>query len=213
MTLYYETELGELYHGDCLEIMPELEPVDLVLTDPPYGINIKSHGQNFIGMTEIVGDGSHILYTWLDSLNLPLCAFYSPYRPPDIKWRSILVWSKGGHVGGGGDIATCWKRDFELIGVKNNLPLNGKRDISVLNYNAISPPPSGHVAEKPVALMVYLVKKIPATLVVDPFIGSGTTAIACERLKRKWIGIEIEEKYCEIAAKRIEQERKQLKLF
>ena len=50
-------------------------------------------------------------------------------------------------------------------------------------------------------------------LVLDPFLGSGTTAVACERLKRRWIGIEIEEKYCEIAKKRIEAERRQLKLF
>ena len=58
---------------------------------------------------------------------------------------------------------------------------------------------------------IELNKKISSVL--DPFIGSGTTAIACEQLNKKWIGIEIEEKYCEIAAKRIENERKQLKLF
>ena len=71
-----------------------------------------------------------------------------------------------------------------------------------------------HPTEKPFGLMVYCVK-FSRTIgtVLDPFIGSGTTAVACERLKRKWIGIEIEEKYCAIAVKRIEAERKQLKLF
>ena len=71
-----------------------------------------------------------------------------------------------------------------------------------------------HPAEKPISLMVWCIELSKSTgKIVDPFIGSGTTAIACERLNRRWIGIEIEEKYCEIAAKRIEKENQQLKLF
>jgi DNA modification methylase len=72
-----------------------------------------------------------------------------------------------------------------------------------------------HPTQKPIALMEYLIKTytIEGETILDFAAGSGITAIACERLKRKWTGIEISEKYCEIAAKRIEQERKQLKLF
>ena len=72
-----------------------------------------------------------------------------------------------------------------------------------------------HPTQKPVGLFMQILRKYSpeGEIILDPFLGSGTTAIACERLKRRWIGIEIEEKYCEIAAKRIEQERKQRKLF
>jgi len=104
---YYQEENITIYHGDCLEIMPQLEPVDLVLTDPPYGINHCSHGQIFLKSEKILGDDGLWAYDFLISLKKPLCCFYSPYNPPNIKWRNILVWSKGLQVGAGGDPSTC----------------------------------------------------------------------------------------------------------
>ena len=208
MKPYYDDGQITIYHGDCREILPTLGPVDLVLTDPPYGINHRSHGQLFREAIPILGDSNGSSYQWLDGLGLPLVAFYSPYAMPDIEWRSILVWVKGKHVGIGGDRETCWKRDFELIGVKRNHDLEGGRDSAVLMFNAVSPPPSGHVAEKPIGLMRYLVQKITRVdeTVLDPFMGSGTTLRAAKDLGRKAIGIEIEERYCEIAVKRLAQE-------
>lgn len=213
MKPYYETDFGKLYHGDCLEIMPYLDLVDLVLTDPPYGINHSSHGQRFKKAENINGDDSLWSYYFLNNLNKPLCAFFSPYNVPKIKWNNILVWNKGPQVGIGGDRKKCWKRDFEMIGIKNNPKLNGKRDSASLYFRALIEKPSGHFCEKPIGLIVYLLNKIPSSLVIDPFLGSGSTAIAAERLNKNWIGIEIEEKYCEVAANRIEKERSQLKLF
>lgn len=210
---YFRTDLGVLYNWDCLEIMPELDPFDLILTDPPYGINHSSHGQIFKTSTCIDGDNGLWAYSFLESLNKPLCTFFSPYQPPQIKWRSVLVWAKGPQVGAGGDPKTCWKRDIEMIGIINTPKLTGKRDSAVLRFNALVNKPTGHFCEKPINLMVYLALKIPSDVMVDPFLGSGTTAVACERLNRKWIGIEISEAYCEIAMKRIIQERQQLKLF
>jgi len=70
-----------------------------------------------------------------------------------------------------------------------------------------------HPTQKPVGLIGQLISANICDSILDPFLGSGTTAIACERLNKKWIGIEINEKYCEMAAKRIKSERKQLKLF
>ena len=210
---YYESSLGKLYHGSCEDILPEIEQVDLVLTDPPYGINHKSHNQLFKNAVPIKNDNDLWAYDYLISLNQPLCAFFSPYNPPKIKWRNVLVWNKGKQVGIGGDRETCWKRDIEMIGVINNPPLNGKRDSSVLNFNALVNKPSGHFCEKPLNLLIYLINKIPANIILDPFIGSGTTAIAAERLGRRWIGIEKELKYCEIAKQRIKNEASQLKLF
>ena len=211
----HKVEIGDatLYLGDCLEILPTLEPVDAVVTDPPYGIDHKHHGQRFKGATPIAGDDSAWAYEILDAYAECLVAFYSPFVPPNVEWRSVLVWATGGHVGAGGDRATCWKRDFELIGVKGNAPLNGGRDKAIRHYNALSPPPTGHFCEKPIALMEYLVGKLAEETILDPFMGSGTTGVACANLSRKFIGIEIEPKYFDIACERIEAAYAQGRLF
>jgi len=213
MKPYFETDLGKLYCGDCLDIMPQINGIDLIISDPPYGINHNSHGQRFKDSENIHGDNNLQAYYFLDSFDKPMCLFFSPYNQPKIDWNNILVWNKGPQVGIGGDRRKCWKRDFELIGIKNNPVLNGKRDSASLNFRAMVKKPSGHFCEKPLAIMSYLIFKIPSNMLLDPFIGSGTTAVACEELGRRWIGIEISEKYCEIAAKRIEHETQQLKLF
>lgn len=204
MKPYYEDDAVTIYHGDCREIVGGVR-FDLVVTDPPYGIHHKSHGQIFKSATPIYGDVDLWAYEWLDTLDVAVVAFFSPYRPPQTKWRSVLAWNKGAHVGGGGDPATCWKRDVEMVGVRNNPPLNGSRDSASLNYRALSPPPSGHFCEKPVDLVQYLVWKVPGDVILDPFMGSGTTLVAAKNLGRKAIGIEIEERYCEIAAQRCSQ--------
>lgn len=195
----------QLYYGDCAEILPHIGKVDAVVTDPPYGISHKSNGQLFRDATPIYGDEStNIAEAILGDLeDCQQVVFFSPYQPLKFKWRSVLVWSKGAHVGIGGDRETCWKRDAELIGVRNNKPLNGQRDSCVLQFNAVLPPPSGHFCEKPLALMEYLVSKIDAESILDPFMGSGTTGVAAVRLGRKFIGIEKEPKYFAIAKRRI----------
>ena len=208
MTPYYDHAGITIYHGDCLEILfSVIGSCDAVITDPPYGISHKSNGQWFVGANPIYGDESTDSAEWCRrvSFPLPIAMFFSPYSPL-VGWRNVLVWSKGLHVGIGGDREKCWKRDFELIGVENNADLEGGRDSSILSFNALSPPPSGHFAEKPVQLLQYLIIKLGAKSVLDPFMGSGTTLVAAKNLGRRAIGIEIEERYCEIAAKRLAQE-------
>ena len=202
-----------LYHGDCLEILPTLDKVDAVVTDPPYGIAHSSNGQRFKDASPIHGDSDTESYKWIDSLNLPTICFFSPYIETGIRWRSVLCWSKGAHVGIGGDRKTCWKRDFELIGVARNGPLNGGRDSAVLSFRALLQPPSGHFCEKPESLMIYLLNKLPHNTILDPFMGSGTTGVACANLGRKFIGIELERKYFDIACERIEAAQAQLRMF
>lgn len=200
-----------LYHGDCMDVLRQLPAgsVDAVVTDPPYGIAHASHGGRFRRAKRIAGDDSLALaaavYRWCKAGAVPLAMFFSPYRPPRTKWRSVLVWDKGAHVGIGGDRRTCWKRDFELLGVAFNRPLNGKRDSAVLAYPALLPPPTGHVAEKPVRLMRYLVQKLtrPGGTVFDPFMGGGTTGVACLQTGRRFIGCEISPEYFAVAEKRI----------
>lgn len=213
MTPYYQDEWTTIYHGDCRTILEDVGDVDLVLMDPPYGINHKSHGMIFAGADKIQGDQDADTATGLTDDVLewcggrPVAMFFSPYRPLSGKWRNILCWNKGAHVGIGGDRKTCWKRTIEMIAIRNNRPLNGKRDGAVLDFPALLPPPSGHFCEKPLALMSYLVKKLtqPGDTIIDPFMGSGSTLRAAKDIGRKAIGIELEEKWCEAAAKRLAQ--------
>ena len=217
MKPYYETELGKLYHGDCLQIMPMLEPVDLVLTDPPYGIGedggLKARYRKGDGRTK--GIIKHEKMKW-DSKRPPKRCFelirrtklimifggnyFADLLPVSSGW---LYWDK--QIGG--DFS-----DGELIYTNRNGAL---RSISMHPFTGLRGGKDRvHPTQKPVGLMQWCIGfSNGAQKILDPFLGSGTTAIVCERLKRKWIGIEIEEKYCEIAAKRIEQEIKQLKLF
>ena len=99
--------------------------------------------------------------------------------------------------------------DAEIAWMSGGMGVYCKRDLSLLadTRNRL------HPNQKPVTLMQWCIEKTSGETIFDPFLGSGTTALAAERLNRKWIGIELEERYCEISAKRIEGERKQLKLF
>jgi DNA modification methylase len=221
MNPYYQHDGITIYHGDCREILPQLPKVDLVLTDPPYGIDLRNHdtagisGRVSISVSDyrVAGDQSgevaRFVIEWATSLSLPIIVFASPKNPWPYVWRQSLVWDKGGAVGGGGDIATCWKFDWELIQVARTGKLNGSRDCSVLRFPIGMGDLHYHPTEKPVSLISYLAMKTTQSgdLILDPFLGSGTTLVACKRLGRQGIGIEIEEKYCEIAAKRVEAER------
>ena len=216
MKPYYKNEKAGvvLYHGDCLELLNNVE-ADCVVTDPPYGIALKSHGQHFYNSDVIKGDAdsksAETVYGICDDRQWPVAMFFSPYRWFTNGWRSVLVWERGLHVGIGGDRETCWKRDVEMIGVAFNKPLSGQRDSSILRFNACLQYASEvHPAAKPISLMEYLVSKLTAVgdLVCDPFAGVCSTGVACVRLGRHFTGIEIEEKYCEISAKRLDKEIK-----
>lgn len=206
-----------LYCADCTDVLPTLEvgSIDAVVTDPPYGISLKNHavgkGRRNRDWT-IVGDdstdlGEFVLH-WADGKGLPTVAFASPALPWSGKWRSRLVWHKHG-LGMGGDRNVCWKSDWELIQVRNNGVLQGSRESSVLVGYDIRPSEfEYHPCQKPVGLLEYLIRKIQVHVVFDPFMGSGTTGVACIRLNRKFIGIEKESKYFDIACTRIEKEWK-----
>jgi DNA modification methylase len=206
---YYEQDGITIYHGDCREILPSIGPVDLLLTDPPYGIALKSHGTRFRGMAEIVGDGStqvgQLVCDWAEESAIPTVVFASPMKPWQGRWRQHLVWDKGGAVGIGGDRATCWKQSWELVQVARTGKLSGQRDEAVLRFHVNSKNSELHPAAKPVELIRHLLWKVGGASIFDPFMGSGTTLCAAKDLGRKAIGIEIEERYCEIAAKRLQQ--------
>ena len=247
MKPYYETELGKLYHGDCLEIMPQLEPVDLVLTDPPYGTTackwdsiislgtmwgcvgavrkknttVVLFGTEPFSSSLRISNLSEYKYDWIWDRGRACNAYTAKIRP--LKYHEIAsVFFNGCYypiMTKGRMIKKASGGKSELFNTENKIERNENclyYPTSIISFKACHNMQGKlHPTQKPTPLIMYLVETYTNknNSVLDFCIGSGTTAIACERLKRRWIGIEIEEKYCEIAAKRIEAERKQLKLF
>lgn len=202
-----------LYLGDCMDLLPAIGSGLSLFTDPPYGIALKNHAngsntkrpkRNY----EISGDRSQELgqtvIDWAFENAENLVAFSDPALPWLGKWRSLLVFNKGGAVGGGGDTKTTWKQTWELIHVWNRHALTGGRDEAVLRFPMTPEMYSIHPTIKPVGLLSYLIAKIaPSGAVLDPFMGSGTTGVACAKGRRDFIGIEINEGFFEIACERI----------
>ena len=219
MTPYYDDGQITIYHGDCRDVMPTLEEgcVDLVLTDPPYGISYKSGMTGHDGGTAlpgIAGDADTSLRDYvLASVQAPALMFGSWKRSKPKGCRAVLIWDKGEHVGMG-DLSLPWKPNTEEIYVIGK-GFAGHRGTSILRFPAPvtwNSTSNGrtHPHEKPVALLVALLSKHSGQTVFDPFMGTGSTLVAARSIGRRAIGIELEEKYCEIAVKRLAQQVLQL---
>lgn len=210
---------AELYLGDCLEILPTLPKVDAVITDPPYGIAYESGYATdslWVAGKSIAGDKSTAIrdavIEWAGGIPILCFGTWRAERPRGT--RQVLIWDKGGALGMGA-LDIPWKPDHEEIYVLGS-GFVGRRDSgSVLRHPPVqSMAKNGrvHPTEKPVGLLQRLVTKVPGT-VLDPFMGSGTTGVACMNLGRKFIGVEIELKYFDIACRRIEDAQRQQRLF
>ncbi len=213
MTPYFERDGIVIYHGDCREILPGLA-ADVMVTDPPYGMVYESNMRGRWGYVSartiahpIEGDGDTaardaVLASWGER---PALVFGTWKQPRPEGTRQVLIWDKGAGVGMG-DLSIPWKPNTEEVYVLGG-GFVGHRGSSVLRFNAIPPNLVGriHPTEKPIELMRDLVGKCPPGTVLDPFMGSGTTLRAAMDLGRRAIGIEIEERYCEIAARRLDQ--------
>jgi site-specific DNA-methyltransferase (adenine-specific) len=233
MKPYFETDLGVLYHGDCLEIMPQLEPVDLVLTDPPYGVGFVKktsdyrQSNNFdngesLRASELYRDTpEHVRELIKNAIPLALSLsdraiiFSGPanmFAYPEPKTIGAVFTPNGAGRSPWGFQCShpilYYGKDPFLSDGKGSRPNGFKTEQP--NKEKID-----HPCPKPILWMLWAINRGSRLneTILDPFLGSGTTAVACEQLNRRWIGIEISEKYCEIAAKRIERERQQLKLF
>lgn len=201
--------------GDCRDILPTLPKVDAVVTDPPYGIGHSSnHGASW-QRTQIAND--HDTSTRDNALQSfeNVAAFGTWKTPPISDAKGCLVWDKGPAFGMG-DLSFPWKGSWEVIYVRGKI-WAGHRDEGVLRgHIQVSWETRGrvHPHEKPVSLICALLKKLPSQAnILDPFMGSGTTGVACVNLGRKFIGIEIEPKYFDIACRRIEEATRQPRLF
>jgi len=201
---YYQDDAVTIYHGDCREIVPQLGRFDAVITDPPYGCSATTSRGGAYSNFSIAGDNNAELRDWLISIiDCPWIMFGSP-RVPRPKCNAVLIWAKGEHTGMG-DLSFPWKPDFEEIYISGKA-FSGRRTSSVLRYNARIDSGRWHPTEKPIALMAELISKCVAQTILDPFAGSGTTGRAAKDLGRKCVLVEREERYCEIAARRMAQE-------
>ncbi len=194
MTPYFSDESVTIYHGDCREVLPSLR-ADAVITDPPYGVDFRgaewdaSIPMQWLGLARAVA-GSVLFTTG------PLTLW--DYPRPD--W--VLCWARPASnsraVSGGFNHWTP-----VLVYGRRKFPV----DLFSLHALAFASKFYDHPSPKPEPLMVWLVThgSDPNETVLDPFMGSGTTLVAAKRLGRRAIGIELEEKYCEIAAQRLAQ--------
>jgi site-specific DNA-methyltransferase (adenine-specific) len=218
MKPYYSHAGITIYHGDCREVLPSVPACQLVLTDPPYNeVNRESAGLRNLDRGS--ADSLPIEIPSLADLLAESClgSLYVWCGTEQVsEWKRMFValgWS----------VRQCiWRKS-------NPSPMNGehiwlsafencifaKRSGAIFNAFCAPPiwdgptePDSGHPCAKPIWLFSALIKASTneGQAVLDPFMGSGTTLRAAKDLGRKAIGIEIEEKYCEIAAKRLSQE-------
>lgn len=203
MKPYYEHAGIAIYHGDCREILPCLA-FDCILTDPPYGLAYQSGWKE---SSRIVNDDSTECRDSALAIggNRPALVFgrWSVPRPAGV--RELLIWDKGNWPGMG-DLRLPWGPSTEEIYVIGE-GFVGKRSGQILrDPKRPSCATALHPNQKPVGLMEMLVRALPPGVIADPFIGSGTTMVAAKNLGRRAVGIEMEERYCEIAAKRLGQE-------
>ena len=200
----------ELWLGDCREILPTLGKVDAVVTDPPYGIDYgraggfsASHGwgawrENVSWDAE--RPSKEIFEAMLAASSEQIIwggNYFTDYLPPSMRW---LIWDKG-------------QREFSLADVEMAW-CSQQKAARAMTYGRGAAVRDGkeHPTQKPLEVMKWCLGFVEGTI-LDPFMGSGTTGVACVKLGRKFIGIEIERKYFDIACRRIESACAQPDLF
>lgn len=218
MSVYYEDDLVQLYHGDCREVTAWLE-ADVLVTDPPYGVSWGAGGQRAGVDTsgwvvEIAGDRDvqmrdAVLKMW-GSRPAVVFGSWRAVRPPHVRAR--LVWHKASKNPGVGTADLPWYSVDEEVYIlgrgfvmdrphPNVITTHERRDGA---HGATAK--IGHPTPKPQVLMEHLLARTPPGTIADPFAGSGSTLVAAKQLGRRAIGIEIDERYCEIAARRLAQD-------
>ncbi len=193
----------ELYLGDCRDILPTLGKVDAVITDPPYGIGVTNMR---------LGNGKQIIYRgnseWDKPLNPEYITEIVRISKQTIIWggnyfaeyltnsRCWLVWDKHTGANSFADCELAWTNLNKVV---------KKFDRSWVGANAKDTPMRVHPTQKPIELMRWCIEMVEGDTILDPFMGSGTTGVAAVQMGRKFIGIEREPKYFEIACRRIEE--------
>jgi len=212
VSLYYKDDYVTLYLGDCLTETAWLE-ADALVTDPPYGIAWKgtsnydgegssSKWKDGIANDENIGIRDSALQAWGDK---PAIVFGSWKKPRPANTQHLLIWWKRGQAPG--PLTAPFMVQHEEIYVlgtgfkKTSPPMRSV--IETKEARSIEVAKIGHPTPKPVGLMELLIDRCPEGTIADPFAGSGSTLLAARNLGRKAVGVELEEKYCEIIASRL----------
>jgi site-specific DNA-methyltransferase (adenine-specific)/modification methylase len=224
MTYQRKEIIGDctLYQGDCLKVMPTLGRFDAVVTDPPYGIALNTDNRRFSGGDKasqsrrgkavgpaggraIINDASPFDPTPILTVGKHQIIWGWNNYPDKLPRGASLVWIKRNDEAFGSFLS-----DAELAWMSKGHGVYCRRDLS---NNAIAKERQ-HPTQKPVALMQWCLGFLPnAETILDPFMGSGTTGVACVNLGRKFTGIELDPGYFDIACRRIEEAYKQPRLF
>ena len=205
-------EIGNatLYLGDCMDILPMLDKVDAVITDPPYGLKRFEKG---FGTTRFKGHGAEKEGLVWDKT--PEKAFFDMLLS---KGENSIIWGANNFELPTSEYFLVWDKQqtvdnfasAELAYTNVKVPAKVFK-YSIHQHNQIE---KSHPTQKPVSLMCWCLSFVPkAESILDPFMGSGTTGVAAIQMGRKFIGIEREQKYFDIACKRIEQAVAQPQLF
>jgi site-specific DNA-methyltransferase (adenine-specific) len=202
MKPYYEKDGIVIYNCDCREVLPFVGQFDLCLTDPPYGIDIASQPFNYQrakGKEKEDWDESRPRADIFTTLRT-ICKdqvfwggnYFADLLPASRGW---LCWRKPDRLPSMADYELAWtSRDMNSRMIEVTAADTNKERV-------------GHFCQKPLKVMTFSLSFFPdARTIIDPFMGSGTTLVAAKQLCRKAVGIEINEKYCEIAALRLSQE-------
>ncbi|HUW45143.1 MAG TPA: site-specific DNA-methyltransferase [Dehalococcoidia bacterium] len=239
---YYQDKWVTIYHGDCREILPQLDmKVDLVVTDPPYGVT-QNKQDKVVDLSRIIIYPTVIFsqqpYTtqlinryeklfrydliwdkvltsgFLNANKMPLRRHEVILVFGDVRYKPIKVMGEKSHSKG--KPKENRNENYGAYNFVDNTDELGylKHPTSILRYEKPHPSIALHRTEKPTELISWLLESysMPDNLILDPFLGSGTTCYCAKALNRYSIGIEIEEKYCEIAAKRCSQEVMELRV-
>ena len=208
MPLVYADEFVSLYHGDCRDELDWLS-ADVLITDPAYGMAYVSNSSKYGSTDAIAGDNdpairNDVLRLWRERPALVFGTWRVP-RPLS-KIRQLIVWDKGDSPGMG-DLSIPWGPAHEEIYVLGD-GWSGKRRSNV--YRVPTLPPSAsyrpdHPTPKPVALMEQLIEYAPGGVIADPFAGSGATLVAARNQGRQAIGVEVDERYCQVIIDRLSQ--------
>ena len=211
MKPYYEDDAVTIYHGDCREILPKLEPnsVGLIATDPPFGIGKAAWDHDVMDLLKSASEGCARVLSedgicfWFCSISLlpqtiEAVGGWLPYR-----W--MFMWHASNRMQPG---PIGFMKFSPALVLGSGKVHRNMADVCSVPNPSRGPLAGEHPTMKPLPLMAKIIDKAsaPDQIVLDPFMGSGTTLRAAKDLNRSAIGIELEERYCEIAAERCSQE-------
>ena len=215
----------KLLQGDCLELMKDIPDgsVDMIVTDPPYGMNYQSNRRKITPQFEKI-QGDVDINDWVSGFveesyrvmkeNTAIYMFASWHNidifkqefEKKFKLKNIIVWNKNNH--GSGDLKGAYAPKYELIlyGHKGRSTFRCKRLPDVQEYKKVNGKDMLHPTQKPIDMLEIFIENNSdeGNVILDPFMGSGSTGVACKNTGRNFIGMELDETYFNIAKERIE---------